>query len=281
MPLGWRRSDWFSKRLTGWLNLRGFGRGRGFRAADTVLAALMRELRQERQPDHIIFSGDATALGFSAEMVRAAAALGVGVLPGLAVPGNHDYYTPADEASGCFEKCFASWQQGERVDEAVYPFAQRIGPLWLVGVNSCRGHRWPSDASGLVGPAQLDRLRRLLARLEDGPRILVTHYPVCQPEGRPERRSHGLRDLAAVLDVADKGGVALWLHGHQHEAYHVSDSSVAPFPVICVGSSTQLGHWSYHEYAIDGRRLEGARRTFDPGSGEFRETSSFTLRLRG
>ncbi len=281
-PLGWRHRDWFSKRLTGWFNLRCLGRGESFAAAEDVLAALTAELRGERRPDHLVFSGDATALGFPAEMVRAAAALGVGdaaMPPALAVPGNHDYYTPADEASGCFEKQFGAWQQGERVEEAIYPFAQRVGPVWLVGVNSCTGNRWPADAAGSVGTAQLDRLRRLLARLE-GPRILVTHYPVCRADGRPERPSHWLRDLPAMLEVADKGGVSLWLHGHQHRAYHVSDPRVAPFPIVCVGSSTQRGRWSYHEYVIDGLQVEGVRRTFDPESGRFRETSAFSLRLR-
>jgi 3',5'-cyclic AMP phosphodiesterase CpdA len=131
-PQGWRLRDYFSKRVTGWINLRVLGRGRSFAMADAVLAALMTELRATRHPDHIVFSGDATALGFPAEVCRAAAALGVGdpaLPPGLAVPGNHDYYTRKDESSGWFEKCFAAWQHGERVDEAVYPFAQRVGPL--------------------------------------------------------------------------------------------------------------------------------------------------------
>src|SRR5262249_7444039 len=111
-PLGWRRRDWFSKRFTGWLNVRLLGRGHRFRPADDVLRALMDDLRQD-PPDHVIFSGDATALGFEAEFVRAAALLGLAVpdaLPGLAVPGNHDYYTRADQAAGHFERYFAPWQ---------------------------------------------------------------------------------------------------------------------------------------------------------------------------
>jgi 3',5'-cyclic AMP phosphodiesterase CpdA len=282
-PLGWRHRDWFNKRLTGWLNLRCAGRGQSFAAADEVLSVLTADLRGERRPDHLIFSGDATALGFPAEMARAARALRVGdaaMPPALAVPGNHDYYTPGAEASGCFEKHFGAWQHGERVDDEVYPFAQRAGSLWLVGVNACTGNRWPGDATGRVGAAQIGRLRRLLERLE-GPRILITHYPVCRPDGRPERRSHWLHDLDAMLAVADRGGVALWFHGHQHQAYHVSDPRVAPFPIVCVGSSTQRGRWSYHEYVIDGLQVEAVRRTFDPEVRRFRETSTFAVRLRG
>src|SRR5947207_2598537 len=93
-PLGWRVADWFSKRVTGWLNLAALGRARRFARADEVVAALVAELRQS-PPDRVVFSGDATALGFEAECGRAASLLGLAdgdPLPGLAVPGNHDYY---------------------------------------------------------------------------------------------------------------------------------------------------------------------------------------------
>jgi 3',5'-cyclic AMP phosphodiesterase CpdA len=243
----------------------------------------MDELHAERRPYHIVIYGDATALGFPAEVARAAAALHVGdrsLPPALAVPGNHDYYTRPVAASGCFEKHFAPWQQGERVGPDVYPFAQRAGPLWLVGVNSCRGNSWPSDASGCVGAEQLERLRRLLAGLSEGPRILVTHYPVCRPDGSPERISHGLCDLPDLMDVARKGGVCLWLHGHQHHAYHINNAGVAPFPVICVGSSTQRGRWAYHEYSVHGLNLKAVRRIFDPERGAFRDGETFEISLR-
>src|SRR5262245_51450181 len=69
-------SDWVTKRSTGWFNLRYLGRGHRFRSADSALACLGAELRQ-RRPDHIIFSGDATALGFEEEIARAVALLGV------------------------------------------------------------------------------------------------------------------------------------------------------------------------------------------------------------
>src|SRR5207249_4244320 len=104
----------------GWINHRVLGRGYRFRKADLVLARLMRELR-ERRPDHLVFSGDATAMGFESEMQKAAQLLGVadpGSFPGLAVPGNHDYYTIRTAASGVFEKHFQPWQQGTRVDDA-------------------------------------------------------------------------------------------------------------------------------------------------------------------
>jgi 3',5'-cyclic AMP phosphodiesterase CpdA len=280
-PLGWSRGDWLSKRVTGWINLRWMGRRRRFGVADEVLAAIHSELRR-RRPEHVVFSGDATALGFEVEFARASEYLGVrdhAMPPGLAVPGNHDYYTPAVAASGLFEKYFAPWQAGERVGDATYPFAQRVGLVWLIGVNSCTGNVWPWDAAGTVGIEQLERLEELLGRLGPGPRILVTHYPVCQATGKPERHSHGLRDLSELLSVASRGGICLWLHGHQHGPYRVCDPGAAPFPVICAGSATQRGDWSYNEYTIQGRRLHAVRRVYRPEEHSFREVEEFDVEL--
>ena len=109
----------------------------------------------------------------------------------------------------------------------------------------------------------------------------MTHYPVAGPSGQPERPSHALRDLAQVLEVADKGRVGLWLHGHEHHAYHLDDRGIAPFPVICVGSSTQRGRWTWNEYHIEGLHLRTVQWMFEPEQGSFREAGSFDLKLRG
>jgi 3',5'-cyclic AMP phosphodiesterase CpdA len=280
-PPGWRARDWLGKRLSGWINLSLLGRGRRFARADEVVAALMAELRQ-LPPDRVVFSGDATALGFEAELARAAELLGLAggdPLPGLAVPGNHDYYVPRDARAGHFERHFAPWLTGERVDGAVYPFAQRVGPLWLVAVNTSVPTFLPWDASGHTGPEQLSRLGHLLERLTPGPRVLVTHYPICLDSGRSEGRSHGLRDLTRLVDVAARGGVCLWLHGHRHGPYYHANPGQAPFPVICAGSATQRGHWSYKRYTVEGSRFTAHRREFDPQNGTFRDAGEFTLEL--
>ena len=247
----WRLGDVFSKRLSTWANLRLLGRASQFRETERVLAALRADLA-ERNVDHLVFSGDATAMGFESEIARAAASLPLS-LPGLAVPGNHDYCTPAAMRSGAFERHFAPWQHGERLDGETYPFAQRVGPAWLIGVSSATGNRLPRDAWGLVGRLQLDRLRRLLAGLDGGPKILVTHYPIARRCGSPETKMHALRDAAELLEVARAGGVGLWLHGHRHDVYHHAKSAAMPIASICAGSATQTGAWSYQEIVIEGK----------------------------
>src|SRR5690242_10903164 len=85
----WRPRDWFNKRMSAWINLRVLGRAKHFRHTERILISLRQELRQ-RNFQHIVFSGDATAMGFEEETRRAAELLGFDAeeqLPGLAVPG--------------------------------------------------------------------------------------------------------------------------------------------------------------------------------------------------
>src|SRR5262249_60692913 len=119
--------------------------------------------------------------------------------------------------------------------------------------------------------------RRLLARLAGGPRILVTHYPVCRPSGRAENRWHRLRDASELLTVATEGGVCLWLHGHQHRAYHLFDHRIAPFPLINAGSATERGRLTYNEYTITGNRFHAVRRTYVPGVRRFEDGAFFDM----
>ena len=200
-------------------------------------------------------------------------------LPGLAVPGNHDYYTPAAAASGSFERHFDAWQQGERIERYRYPFAQRAGSFWLVAVNSSTPNRGLIDATGAVGPEQLARLETLLDRLSPEPRILVTHYPICLADGHPEKRLHGLRDLSQVLAAIRNRGISLWLHGHRHHAYRLQRPPMAHFPVICSGSATQHGRASYGLYDLAGNFLQGRRRQLNPERNQFEDAEQFQLEL--
>jgi len=163
----------------------------------------------------------------------------------------------------------------------LYPFVQRVGHLNLIAVNSSTGNRMAWDASGAVGPLQRDRLRQLLSTLEPGPRILVTHYPICHDNGHREHRAHGLRDLTEMVQVAAEGGVNLWIHGHRHQPYVLQEPPLAPFPVICVGSATQTGRWSYNEYAIEGNQCRVQRRIFNAEKGTFQDGTTFEIQLAG
>jgi 3',5'-cyclic AMP phosphodiesterase CpdA len=277
-PLSWRWRDLASKRTTAWLNLK-LGRGRRFRDASRIAAAAIADV-QQRGCQHIVFSGDATTMGFASEFREAAKVLATD-LPGIAVPGNHDYYTPAAAASGLFERAFECWQAGERGGGERYPFAQRVGHCWLIGVNTACANFLIWDARGRMGRAQGERLRELLERLSPGPRILVTHYPLYLADGQPEHRWRLLRDGDELRRIAVEGGVGLWLHGHRHTGYVVPAVPERPFPIICAGSATQSGRWSWNEYVIRGRRLQMTRRTWAPEREGFVDADRIELELPG
>jgi 3',5'-cyclic AMP phosphodiesterase CpdA len=279
----WRWRDWFSKRFTGWLNLSVGGRAKRFAHAKAILAALAAELR-ERRPDAIVFSGDATALAFEEEFAAAARLLGVGdakLPPAVAVPGNHDYYIRDAVGRKLFERYFAAWQEGERLDGERYPFVRRVGDVAFFCVNSARANWLPWDARGAVGDPQLERLRRLLASptFAGTTKVLVTHYPILLADGVPEKGHHGLRDVQQLVDAAKAGGVGLWLHGHRHHPYAHPAGAGLPFPVICAGSATQRGIASYFEYALEGNRLTAERRVYRPETGRFNMADGFAVSL--
>ncbi|NBO90883.1 MAG: metallophosphoesterase [Planctomycetia bacterium] len=275
----WRTEDWFNKRLAAWLNLTVAGRGYRFRHAPQTTAAMVRDLRQ-RRADYLLFSGDATAMGFDDELEVLTSLLPLDEWPGIAVPGNHDYCTKTAQREEIFERRFARWQQGQRIDAERYPFAVRAGDVWLIGVNSAVGNRWPWDATGRVGASQLQRLRVLLAGLTgEGPRLLITHYPVVRASGRPEPFLRKMHDLDAVIEVCAAGRVSAWLHGHIHTAFHFPKGVHAPFPIVCAGSATQTRRWSYGEYEIRDGLLRAGVREYDPAGDLFRETRAFELEL--
>lgn len=281
-PLGWQPRDLFGKRATGWVNVALLGRGRRFQYANRVVEALLRDFHS-RPLDHLVFSGDATMMAYENEMFESAHRLGVQdatLPPCIAVPGNHDLYTFAASRRRVFESAFSTWQQGRRSDTThLYPFARKVGHVWLIAVNSATANFWPWDASGKVGDAQLARLRALTATLDPGPRLVVSHYPILTKNRRPEAKWHRLRDWSRVRDVAAECGVSLWLHGHKHGWYVLPVGDHLPFASICVGSSAQTGAWGYHEYAIDGWSLKGLRRVYDLDANAFGDREEFSLEL--
>lgn len=280
--LGWRTRDVFSKKVMGWVNVKLLGRGRRFKHAATVADAMIAEARS-RGHDAVLFSGDATKLAFEPEFGFAAERLGVGdttLPPAVCVPGNHDYYTRRDIRIGHFERHFGPWLEGERIDEHRYPFARRVGHVWVVCLNSSHPSVLNTTARGTAGKKQLERLVKL-CRILDGPKVLVTHYPLRTAGGRVERRSHRLVDHAAALAAAKEGGVGLWLHGHIHQPFVLPLSSAIPFPVVCAGSATQTNRWAHNEYVIDGREVRMTRRVWNPDEGKFEEGAKVKLEITG
>jgi hypothetical protein len=102
---------------------------------------------------------------------------------------------------------------------------------------------------------------------------LVTHYPLRTAKGKLERGTHRLRDHAAALECAKACGINLWLHGHIHTPYVLEPSIEIPFPVICAGSATQTGKWSYTDITIDGHTITATHRRYDAALDQFKDST--------
>jgi 3',5'-cyclic AMP phosphodiesterase CpdA len=276
-PLRLSKRDWIGKSSAGWLNAK-MGRGRHFLDSSNIAGVMAADIKA-RNYDHVIFSGDATTIGLTMEFEEVHRVLQPddGWPSRLAVPGNHDYYTYRAVRRGEFERVFASWQHGDRIDGHIYPYVQRVGPLWLIAVNSAQANLFVWDSRGRVGRHQLHRLAELLRRLPPGPRIMVTHYPLLLESGRPERLWRRLRDARHLRELAATAGVRLWLHGHRHVNYYRPVDPSLPFPVVCAGSATHAGRWSYNEYTFVDGQLHARRRVWSRESGQFVDGDEFSL----
>ena len=270
-----RLRDWLGKRAIGWANQQ-LGRGRLFRHAPVITRHLV-EMLPTRGLDGVLFSGDATTLGTHREFILTDEILGplIRSMPGLAVPGNHDHYVKHGVLKRFFEDLFEPWQAGERTDQHKYPFARQFKGIWFICVNSAQANLAPWDSRGRVGHAQLDRLAALLARLPVGPKVLLTHYPYQLGNGQPELRWRKLRDVHQLWDVVQKD-VVLWLHGHRHVRYHLTIPG-SHCTEICVGSSTQEGRWSYHEYDFHPGHLVIRHRMWNKDTQRFEDHAEETV----
>ncbi len=272
--LSWRTRDLLSKKAFGWVNVNLLGRGYRFRSSRTVGEAMVHEIRQGHF-DAALFSGDATKFAFEEEFRLSADLLGVNdptMPPMVAVPGNHDYYTKRDATRGLFEKYYGPALVGQRIGEHTYPFARKFGHVWIIALNSSNPTRLNTTARGKVGAEQIARLEELCSTLDDGPRILMTHYPLMAPDRSVMSIQRRLIDFRAAMKAAERCQISLWIHGHQHKPYYLLSGEDLPFPTICVGSATQTRRWSHNIYEISDNQLSLNRRTWNP-SGKCFETS--------
>jgi 3',5'-cyclic AMP phosphodiesterase CpdA len=267
-------SDFAWKRLAAVASYSLLGRGRHFVGAGDRLGALLRDL-DGLSLDHALCTGDLTGVSIEAEFDEAAARFGPRLQqPGrfTCLPGNHDRYVPS--ASGAFERHFAGLCEGAR-----FPFLKPLGQgVTLVGLDVSRPTNLV-DSSGLVGEAQLARLRELLCdrSLADHFVVLALHYGLMRADGRPDGPSHGLRDAPALLALLAREDVTvdLVLHGHLHRPFVQRAGRRA---VVNAGSATDLHvrRCGYFVYDIDPARFRVRleRREWDEPAGQYEAVSS-------
>ncbi len=242
-----RLTELLGKRMLGYLN---WARNRHRIHQRGVLDALVTDLRA-RQPDHIAVTGDLVNLALAAEFAPARAWLeGVGTPQHVSlVPGNHDAYTR--DAVPRFATTFGDYMRSDSGVQG-FPYLQRRGPLALIGL--CTGvPTAPFMATGTLGPAQIDALDRMLAKLPGAElfRVLLIHHPL-----RSRHHHKRLTDSAALQAVLKRHGVELILHGHDHiHSTMWFDGPAGRIPAVGVPSASAVadGHKpaaAYNLFAI-------------------------------
>jgi len=247
LPL--RRFGW--RRAVAQLEWIGLGRSRRFAASLGVLEQIVREAL-ELAPDHVVLTGDLTALAVEEEFACARRALQPLWRPGLltVIPGNHDRYTGHAARERRFERHFGELLRSDlpsHCGASGYPFVRLVGAgLAVVGLDSTRLAPLPGLSFGQVGRDQMRSLSRILRDPSVRDRhlaVLVHHAPLHQ-NARPDRLTHGLLDGQELLHML-AGRRCTLHHGHIHRRYWHPANERRP-DVFGAGSSTERdgeGYW--------------------------------------
>ena len=258
-------SDWPGKRLAGGLNLL---RGRGRHFAEAARKALdLVELDEQLGSDMVLCTGDLTALATHSEFEAARELLEP--LPDdprfVVTPGNHDAYTRPTVREGRFRQYF---EDGARTDLPEF----RTDGLWpivrlpdddvaIIAVNSARSNLLPWRASGRIPDPQVEGVEAALADPRVAGRFvfLMTHHAPCKPDGSPDSKEHGLRNLDEFLDATSSIERGAFLCGHVHSVFRQEIDGFSG-EVFCAGSATFRGREGVWVFDRDDEGLWSARR---------------------
>jgi 3',5'-cyclic AMP phosphodiesterase CpdA len=260
--IDWReRSLWSSgwRGAPGRFELHGLGRLRRFQGVQDRIKRLI-DLVLGHEPDHVLLTGDLTALGDEAELVHVRLLFASLIAEGrlTVIPGNHDRYTDTPSARR-FERVFADLLRSdlpEYADAQGYPFVKLLGNrLALVGLDSTRVHSWSHYVVGRLGPRQLRALTRVLddPRLEGRTILVLSHHGPVGPSGTFAWRESGLLDAAAFMRTL-RGRTVVVHHGHSHHRYWHRARDGAPH-LFGGGSSTEGSRAGFWQLELEDHRV--------------------------
>lgn len=256
LPL--RRYGW--RRAVAQLEWMGLGRAKRFEGAREVLGQIVAEI-VELRPDHVVLSGDLTAMAVEEEFAGAREALAPIARPGLlsVIPGNHDRYTARAVNERRFERHFADLQSGDLPGLRAatgYPFVKLVGDsLAVIGLDTSRLAPLPGLSFGSVGAEQLGLLARVIDEpvVRDRALCVLIHHAPLRKNAKPDGICHGLHDGARLLSLL-AGRRCTIHHGHVHHRYWHPATPNRPH-VFNAGSATQRGREGYWviDIASDGQ----------------------------
>jgi 3',5'-cyclic AMP phosphodiesterase CpdA len=258
--LDWKRRSWSSsgwQGVLGRLELHAFGRLRRFADAAHAWDRILEDI-EHLAVDHVLFTGDLTAMGdgeeFEAVHRTVKHLADAGRL--TVVPGNHDRYV--EPGARHFERVFGdviASDLPEYADAAGYPFVKLLGDdVAVVGLDSTRVPGWSQYFVGRVGPAQLRALSKVLA----DPRVagrtvhVLSHHGPLDDKGRHDWQESALIDARPLLKLLEGHEVMLH-HGHSHiRSWH--EAGDARPHLFGGGSSTEPGREGYWVLDVEDHR---------------------------
>ena len=252
--------DFLNKRISGGINLL-FGRAKKHTKEATRCAL---ETLKREGCDHLVVTGDISNLALPAEFASVKAEMDKFFDDDhkTIVPGNHDYYTHESLKARRFEQMIYTSSPGN-LDvgiEATWPFVRTIQNVAIIGLNSALPRPW-FVAGGILGQKQLDDLEKVLNHPEVASRfkIIALHHNLFQVVTTPGECLRNLRERKELLDIAQKYGVQLMIHGHDHDYFYKKiDNLVITEAGSCsvckFKSDNRAG--KFNRYFIEDDRLE-------------------------
>ena len=192
----------------------------------------------DTKPDLLLFAGDLTTTSYEKEFQDVAQLLKPVTrdIPTVAVPGNHDRYTPAAARFKRFERYLTT------IAPARYPHTRQLNDRWqLLALNAAVPRI--ISARGELGRRQLHDVREQVQHLtpSDG-LVVLCHYPIkLPPSAAMVSWNHKLNDWRRLRRIlANCRARVLYLHGHIHKPWLwlPRKSQHAHFTYINAGSPT-------------------------------------------
>jgi 3',5'-cyclic AMP phosphodiesterase CpdA len=239
---------------------------------ESVVRAAVRTIA-ELGVDHVVCTGDVVNLALPAEFALAAEVLSpLGGFDRFSIcPGNHDYYTPEAIAARRFESHFGPWIWAS--GDGAWPAHKDLpgGVRLILGRSATQPP--PLMANGYIGAAQADRMESLAREaLQQGltPVLAIHHYLHLR---RSFREVTGfLADRWRLRRVAERSGVVLIMHGHDHAPHRLEVAGREGRTVLVSGCGSTARYaphrgqrGRFHVYDIaDGRVTVQAWQAADP-----------------
>lgn len=254
-------SDWPGKRVVGALGLYLLKR-KYLGGVEEKLASLA-EFAGEQKVDLVLCTGDLTVLGTEGELSDARRLMQPFFdlpLGFIALPGNHDLYTPDTVKERRFERHFGDAIRGGDSEQAVdgpWPLVRRFGDgVAVVAVRSAAPYAAPWHSGGRIPAPQLEALSSALAQPSIRSRFVfvMTHHAPRLADGRPDRFFHGLanqKEFLAACSGIERGAV---LFGHVHHRFRLKLPALNA-ALFDAGSVTMQGREGFWLFDIDGRKV--------------------------